>query len=77
MERTQSGLFALHITSLATDLSTEKPAGVYDPSEQLWKDEGAVLAWCGGPGARCEVNSDCCPIAGILSVCILGECILN
>ncbi len=77
MKPTQHGLFASYLSSLTATLPLETPTGVYDPTEQVWKDEGTVLAWCGQPGARCAQNSDCCPVAGILAICALGECILN
>jgi hypothetical protein len=44
MEHSRSGLFALHITSLVPETPAVEPVGKYDPSEQLWRDEGSVVA---------------------------------
>jgi len=76
MKRTQSGLFSSHISSLAMPHPVTKLVGAYDPTEQLWKDEGTVVA-CSGPGAFCQSNSDCCPLLGLIALCGLGQCLLN
>ena len=44
MERTRTGLFASHIASMTASILSGKLVGSYDPMEQLWHDEGHVLA---------------------------------
>ena len=46
MERTQSGLFALHIAEPTSKVPVVGLVGAYDPVEQLWRDDGIVVAHC-------------------------------
>jgi len=70
MERTRTGLFASHIASMTSDVPIV-PVGSYDPTEQLWRDEGTVVAWneCKPILQSCSVNSECCA-----DLCLLGLC---
>ncbi len=45
MEHSRSGLFALHMASLAPRTPVLEPmGGSYDSTEQIWKDDGHVIA---------------------------------
>ena len=84
MERTQSGLFALRIAELTPEISVREPVGAYDPAEQLWRDDGIVVATCDTAKlvgicinvAGCDKNccQQCCKTHGCddiqLSVCV-------
>jgi len=71
MERTRTSLFASRIASMTAETSVVEPVGAYDPTEQLWRDEGSVVAWneCKPILQSCSVNSECCA-----DLCLLGLC---
>jgi len=72
MERTRTGLFASHIALLTSETSVVEHVGSYDPTEQLWRDEGTVVAGgeCKPALQSCSLNSTCCS-----DLCLLGLCI--
>jgi hypothetical protein len=43
-ERSHKSLFATYITSLTPETPVLEPLGTYDPTEQLWRDNGQVVA---------------------------------
>jgi len=72
MERTYTGLFVSHIVSMASEMPAGEPGGAYDPTEQLWRDEGTVVAGgeCKPALQSCSLNSTCCS-----DLCLLGLCL--
>ena len=58
MEHSRSGLFALHVASLAPQARLVKPVGKYDPTEQLWRDDGLVVA-CIDPSGYVPCMDEC------------------
>jgi hypothetical protein len=72
MDLQRRGLFALQVGAIDLASPKQPPAGHYDPVEQLWRDEGIVLAFnCQALGLQgtCELPSEC-----VLGIKFRGKC---
>ena len=58
-------------SSLFFEVAPVEPEGVYDPIEQLWRDDGMVLASSCNP-ITCEIH--CVRKGCIAGVCTNGTC---
>jgi hypothetical protein len=64
MKQQRHGLFALQVGAVDLSGPKQEPQGCYDPIEQLWRDQGIVLASIGCatpniPSGQCVPPDKC------------------